>query len=167
VKVAVELVTLLHLSETWSSIASPRSHPVLALVQEAGGAIVATTIAEPDHGGVPDLSLASACKFCDRTYPPQPRLDRFQPTTDLGNLGKRLHRETLAQGELPACVRRAMGTTRPGRRSLPDRTDEAAYRFGDPPGLAGWPAGLDPARIWLGPARSRPAPPVSFLFLLC
>jgi hypothetical protein len=65
VKVAVELVTLLLLSETWSTIASPRPQPVLALVQEAGGADVAITVDEPDHGRVSDLALAPTCSFCD------------------------------------------------------------------------------------------------------
>jgi hypothetical protein len=65
VKVAVELVTLLLLSKTWNTIASPRPHPVLALVQEAGDADVAISVDEPDHGGVSDLALAAACNFCD------------------------------------------------------------------------------------------------------
>jgi hypothetical protein len=59
-----------------------------------------------------------------------------------------------------------MTTTANGRRSPSDPTAETAYQFGTPPGLAGWPAGLDPARIWLGPARS--GLPLLFLFLfLC
>jgi hypothetical protein len=45
-------------------------------------------------------------------------------------------------------------TTANGRRSPSDPAAETAYRFGAPPGLVGWPAGLDPAQIWLGPARS-------------
>jgi hypothetical protein len=41
-----------------------------------------------------------------------------------------------------------------GRRIPPNRTAKTPlYRFGHS-GLAGEPAGLDPARIWLGPARS-------------
>jgi hypothetical protein len=36
------------------------------------------------------------------------------------------------------------------------------YPFGHP-GLAGEPAGLDPAQIWLGPARSG----LPFFFFLC
>jgi hypothetical protein len=47
-----------------------------------------------------------------------------------------------------------------------DQNRTAAYRFGASLGLAGWPAGLDPARIWLGPARSRPTPPFPFSFSL-
>jgi hypothetical protein len=45
-------------------------------------------------------------------------------------------------------------TTTDGRRSPPNPTAEAAYHFAHHPGLAGEPAGLDLAQIWLGPARS-------------
>jgi hypothetical protein len=45
-------------------------------------------------------------------------------------------------------------TTRPGRQLPPNRTAKAAYRFAHHPGLAGEPAGLDLAQIWLGLARS-------------
>jgi hypothetical protein len=48
------------------------------------------------------------------------------------------------------------------RRSLPNPTARAPYRFALHPGLASEPAGLDPAQIWPGLARSGP-----FLFFLC
>jgi hypothetical protein len=41
-----------------------------------------------------------------------------------------------------------------GRRSPPNPTAEDTYRFARRPELAGEPAGLDPAQIWLGLARS-------------
>jgi hypothetical protein len=41
-----------------------------------------------------------------------------------------------------------------GRRSPPNPTAKDAYRLAHCPGLPGEPAGLDPAQIWLGLARS-------------
>jgi hypothetical protein len=54
-------------------------------------------------------------------------------------------------------------TTTDGHRLPPNPTAEAAYRFAHHPGLAGEPAGLDPAQIWLGLARSG----LPFFFFLC
>jgi hypothetical protein len=51
-------------------------------------------------------------------------------------------------------------------RAPSDLNRTAAYRFIAPPGLAGWPAGLDPARIWLGLARSGLPRLFSFFFPL-
>jgi hypothetical protein len=53
--------------------------------------------------------------------------------------------------------------TTDGRRSSSDQVARASpYPFSHP-GLAGEPAGLDPAQIWLGPARSV----LPFFFFLC
>jgi hypothetical protein len=41
-----------------------------------------------------------------------------------------------------------------GRRSHPNQTVEAPYRFAHRSGLAGEPTGLDLALIWQSPARS-------------
>jgi hypothetical protein len=60
-------------------------------------------------------------------------------------------------------VQQLATTTTHGRRSPPNPTAEDAYRFARRPGLAGEPAGLDPAQIWLGPARSG----LPFFFFLC
>jgi hypothetical protein len=54
-------------------------------------------------------------------------------------------------------------TTTDGHRSPPNPMAEVAYRFAHRPGLAGEPAGLDPAQIWLGLARSG----LSTFFSLC
>jgi hypothetical protein len=45
-------------------------------------------------------------------------------------------------------------TTTDGRRSSPNPTAGAPYRFALHPGLASEPVGLDLAQIWLGLARS-------------
>jgi hypothetical protein len=45
-------------------------------------------------------------------------------------------------------------TTTDGRRSPPNRTAEATYRFAHCPGLADEPTGPDLAQIWQSPARS-------------
>jgi hypothetical protein len=55
-------------------------------------------------------------------------------------------------------------TTTDGRRSSPNPTAVAPYRFALHPGLASEPARLDPAWIWLGLARS--GLPFFFLSLL-
>jgi hypothetical protein len=54
-------------------------------------------------------------------------------------------------------------TTTDGCRSPPNPMAEAAYHFAHRPGLAGEPAGLDLAQIWLGLARSG----LSTFFPLC
>jgi hypothetical protein len=60
-------------------------------------------------------------------------------------------------------MQQALTTTAGSRRSLSNRVArESPYTFGHP-GLAGEPAGLDPAQIWLGPARSG----LPFFFFLC
>jgi hypothetical protein len=105
---------------------------------------------------------ASACNPCDLHRHLRPRLGRLQPTLDSSDLGKQPPHQTLARGELLACMRQATRTTHPGRRSPPNRTAEAAYRFALHPGLAGEPPRPDPAQIWRSPARSG-----LFLFFLC
>jgi hypothetical protein len=63
-------------------------------------------------------------------------------------------------------MRRATGTTHVGRRSPSDPAAKAAYRFVTTPG---WPAsrlGWNPARIWLGLARSGLPHFFSFFFSL-
>jgi hypothetical protein len=54
-------------------------------------------------------------------------------------------------------------TTTDGRRSSPNPTAAAPYRFALHPGLASEPAGLDLAQIWLGLARSG----LPFFFFPC
>jgi hypothetical protein len=56
-------------------------------------------------------------------------------------------------------------TTTDGRRSSPNPTAGAPYRFALRPGLASVPAGLDLAQIWLGLARS--GLPFFFLSEIC
>jgi hypothetical protein len=132
--------------------------PRLAGVDEAV-AVDAWTPAEP-AGRTP----AFACKFCNRHRLLRPRLGRFPPSPELDDLGKHPLRETLAGVELSRAHARQPATTTVGRRSPPDRTARTPpYRFGHP-GLAGEPAGLDPAQIWPGLARS--GPPLPFLFLI-
>jgi hypothetical protein len=163
VKVAVKLITLLLLSKPWNTIASPRPHPVLALVQEAGDADVAITVDESDHGGVFDLALASACKICDRTYPPQPRLDRFQPTTDPGELGKLLPHETLARVEPLPRLQTTPRTTALGRRSSSNRAARDPRTVSATPG---WPAS-HLGRIWPRSGEARPDPAYFLFFSEC
>jgi hypothetical protein len=60
-------------------------------------------------------------------------------------------------------MQQASMTTTDDRRFPSNRAARTSpYPF-DHPGLAGEPAGLDPAQIWLGPARSG----LSFFFFLC
>jgi hypothetical protein len=60
-------------------------------------------------------------------------------------------------------MQQASMTTTDGRRSSSDRAARMSpYPFSHP-GLAGEPAGLDPAQIWLGLARSG----LSSFFSLC
>jgi hypothetical protein len=59
-------------------------------------------------------------------------------------------------------MQQEMMTTMVSRRFFSNRAArESPYPFGHP-GLASEPAGLDPAQIWPGPARSGP-----LLFFLC
>jgi hypothetical protein len=108
----------------------------------------------PIAGGRTCALPAPACTICSHHRLPRPRLGRLRPAPNSGELGKQPPHQTLTRGELLACMRQATRTTHPGRRSPPNRTAEAAYRFALHPGLAGEPPGPDLAQIWRSPARS-------------
>jgi hypothetical protein len=63
-------------------------------------------------------------------------------------------------------VQQLAATMMDGRRSPPNPTARASYRFALHPGLASQPAGLDLAQIWLGLARSGLHAFIFFIFFL-
>jgi hypothetical protein len=115
----------------------------------------ASTPAEPVN-----QTLAPAYKICDCHRFPRPRLDQFQHSPDLADLGKPLHRETLAGAEPPRTHQ-----PRRGRRPLdvdrilierPRRRTASSPAPGWPASRLGW--------IWPRSGEARPDPACFFFF---
>jgi hypothetical protein len=107
-----------------------------------------------NHGGTPGPALVPACKVCARSGHQGLRRRRFPASPSSDDLGEPLPCETLAGVASCARMQTTARTTAICRRLPPNRMARTRpYRFVHP-GLAGVPAGLDPAQIWPSLARS-------------